>query len=186
MRPFPVADVPFLLVGIASVGLAYAGFYYLNAWLFENSEFARHVNWIFLPAAVRMVAVLVFGWAGVVGLFIGSIAVIPEVVQADLVHAATLAILSSVPALVAARSVQRLLDVPANLAGITGKQLLCFGIAGGLANSFVHTLYFAWREGSLEALQGFTPMFIGDTVGTLIMLYAGAILLRRMRMPPAP
>ncbi|MFD0668624.1 hypothetical protein ACT80S_12970 [Ramlibacter sp. MAHUQ-53] len=185
MRLASAADLPFLLVGIASAGLAYAGLYHLNAWLFDHSEFTRHINWIFLPAAVRMVAVLVFGWAGVAGLFIGSISVIPEIVQSDFLHAATLATLSSVPALLAARAVQRLLDVPASLAGVTGKQLLCFGVAGGLANSVAHTLYFAWRAGSLEPLQGFTPMLVGDTVGTLLMLYAGAILLRGVRVPPA-
>ncbi len=185
MRFPSAADLPFILVGITFAALGYAGLYHLNGWLFEHAEFAQHINWIFLPAAARMVAVLVFGWAGVAGLFIGSISVIPELVQSEFVHAVTLATLSSVPALAAARFVQRLFDVPADLGGITAKQLLCFGFAGGLANSASHTAYFAWRAGSLEPLQGFTPMFVGDTVGTLLMLYAGAILLRGVRVPPA-
>ena len=56
-----------------------------------------------------------------------------------------------------------------------------FGLAGGLVNSLVHTLYFAGREGNLEPFHGFVPMFVGDSIGTLIVLYVGAISLRHFR-----
>ncbi len=185
MRGVPALDLSHLALGLAFAGLGYAGLYHLNGWLFQQAAITDHISWIFLPAAVRMVAVLVFGWVGVAGLFIGSISVIPDLVQSDLGQALTLATLSSVPALLAARAVQRFLGVSATLAGISGRQLLCFGLAGGLANSVSHSLYFAWRAGSVEPLAGVGPMFVGDTVGTLVMLYAGALLLRGVRTPPA-
>ncbi len=173
------------LAGVAVSALGYALFYEVNDWLFSQVKVSNHVSWIFLPAAVRMISVLMFGWAGVLGLFIGSVFVIPDVFQAEPVHALSLACLSSVPSLLAARFVQHATGVGDDLAGMTGKHLLVFGLAGGLANSLVHTVYFAGYHGNLEPVHGFVPMFVGDTIGTLLMLYAGAIALRQLKPPVA-
>jgi hypothetical protein len=100
-------------------------------------------------------------------------------------HVLALATLSSVPSLLAARLVQRALQIGHDLAGMTGRQLLVFGLAGGVTSSLVHTLYFVGREGSLAPFHGFVPMFVGDSMGTLLMLYAGAIGLRRIRQAPS-
>jgi len=132
-----------------------------------------------------MLSVLMFGWAGVAGLFFGSLAVILDVFQTEPVHALSLASLSSVPSLLAARFVQKAIQVGDDLAGMTGKHLLVFGLAGGLANSLLHTVYFAGYQGNLEPVHGFVPMFVGDSIGTLLMLYAGAIALRHFRAPAA-
>lgn len=169
------------MAGALLAGLGYVFFYELNAWLFSQVQVTENVSWVFLPAAIRMLAVLLFEWAGVAGLFLGSIAVILGLFTEQPVHALTLATLSSVPSLVTARVVQRSLGITANLGGMTGRHLLVFGLAGGLVNSLVHTLYFAGREGSLEPFHGFVPMFVGDSIGTLIVLYAGAICVRRFR-----
>ncbi len=171
------------MAGAATAALAYALFFELNDWLFSLAAVSENISWVFLPAAVRMIAVLMFGWAGVLGLFVGSLTVIWDQVIDEPAHAVSLALLSSVPSLLAARFVQRALGIGADLGGMTGRHLLGFGLAGGLANSLVHTIYFASRAGSLEPLQGFVPMFVGDSVGTLIMLYLGALLLRRIRLP---
>jgi hypothetical protein len=173
------------LVGAVTTALAYSLFFFANDWLFQIARVSDHISWVFLPAAIRMLAILMFGWAGVVGLFIGSLAVIWDLMLEEPAHALTLAVLSSVPSMLAARFVQRAIGIGADLAGMTGRHLLCFGLAGGLLNSLVHTVYFATREGSLGPLHGFVPMFVGDTLGTLIVLYLGALALRRVRVPVA-
>lgn len=177
-------DPTLFLIGSVSSAIGYASLYEFNSWLFARASFSEHISWVFLPAAVRMLAVLLFGWAGVVGLFIGSIAVIQPILETDPVRAVVLALLSSLPSLVAARLVQSALAVPATLSGITGRQLLLFALAGGLANSLLHTLYFAWRSSSVATLEGFVPMFVGDTLGSLLLLYAAALALRLVK--PAP
>ena len=174
------------LVGVVTTTLAYSLFYLLNGWLFHIARVSDTISWVFLPAAIRMLAVLMFGWAGVLGLFIGSMAVIWHLVIDDPAHAFILALLSSLPSMLAARFVQNAIAIGADLAGMTGRHLLSFGLAGGLVNSLVHTVYFATREGSLGPLHGFVPMFVGDTLGTLIVLYLGAVALRRVRIPAAP
>ncbi len=166
-----------------SSALAYVAFYFLNGWLFSTFAVTENIAWIFLPAAIRMVAVLLSGWAGVVGLFVGSLAVIIPTLLADPAHALILATLSSVPSFYAARLVLWLRGIPGNLAGMTGRDLLSLGLAGGLVNSTVHTLYFMLRAESMQPLSGLVPMFVGDAIGTVAMLYLGAMMLRRIRLP---
>lgn len=173
-----------LVGGALATALAYIGLYHLNGWLFSHAMINENVSWVFLPAAVRMLAVLLFGWAGVAGLFAGSVLVVPDYVLAEPVRCVTLGVLSSFPALVAARWVQQRLQVPLDLGGMRPRHLMWFGLAGGLANSLGHTLYFMLEKGSLDPLAGFVPMFAGDTAGTLLTIYAVAFLLRGVRLPP--
>lgn len=44
----------------------------LNEWLFSSLEFVRGVNWIYLPAGVRLLCTLLFAEAGAAGLLIVS------------------------------------------------------------------------------------------------------------------
>ena len=50
------------------------GLFALNGWLFDRLAFSEQVSWIFLPAALRMIAVLLAGWVGALGIFLGSVA----------------------------------------------------------------------------------------------------------------
>ncbi len=172
------------ILGAAGVAVAYLTFYKFNDWLFNQVKVSDFVSWVFLPAAIRMLSVLLLGWAGVLGLFLGSLAAISPLVSEAPAHALTLATLSSVPSLLAARLVHRLGGIPLDLAGRQARHLLMFGLAGGLANSAVHTVYFVLSEQSPAAFNNFVPMFIGDSIGTLIFLYAGALVLRRIAPPP--
>lgn len=168
------------LAGMAVVAVAYVLCFKLNEWMFSTAKVSDYISWVFLPAAIRMLAVMLLGWAGVAGLYLGSLAQLGAMLESDPVRALVIAGISSVPCLLAARLVQRALRVPGDLAGMTGRQLLVFALAGGVANSGAHSLYFSLEAGSLEPLSGFLPMFVGDTLGTLIVLYVGALLLSRL------
>jgi hypothetical protein len=171
------SSVLHFFAGMAAVALLYVLVFKLNAWLFSVARVTDHISWIFLPAAIRMLAVMLLGWAGVAGLYIGSLSLLGSMFEFDPVGALIVAGLSSVPCLIAARLVQRLLKVSSDLAGLTGRQLLIFGLAGGFLSSMGHTLYFAYAAQSLAPVEGFLPMFVGDTLGTFIVLYLGALIL---------
>ena len=173
------------LPGAALAALGYAALYHVNAAVFDGPlRMSDHISWVFLPAAVRMVAVLLVGWVGVLGLFAGTLITLGSMLGSDLPHALMLATLSSVPPLLAARSLQRLLPVRADLDGMTGRQLLYFGLGGAAASSLAHTAYFALRAGSLGPLDGLVPMFGGDTAGTVLVLYLAALMLRHRQLRP--
>ena len=44
----------------------------LNELLFTRLEFARGINWIYLPAGMRLLCILLFAEAGAIGLLIAS------------------------------------------------------------------------------------------------------------------
>ncbi len=121
-----------------------------------------------------MISVFIFGWAGVLGLFIGSI-ITNEVEMSS--YVVYLAIISSLAPMFAKRTCQWCFNIPRTLEGLTGKQLLVFAIAGAVANSLFSSLYFHFTDG-MDTLNSFFPMFVGDLLGTLIILYFSKGLLR--------
>jgi len=44
----------------------------INEWLFTQFEFARGINWIYLPAGIRLLCTLLFAEAGAIGLLLVS------------------------------------------------------------------------------------------------------------------
>jgi len=178
------SSVLHFFAGMAAVALVYVLVFKLNAWLFSVAKVTDHISWIFLPAAIRMLAVMLLGWAGVAGLYIGSLSLLGSMFEFDPLGALIVAGLSSVPCLIAARVVQHLLKVDRDLAGLTGRQLLIFGLAGGFLSSMGHTLYFAYAAQSLAPVEDFVPMFVGDTLGTFIVLYLGALVINRLLPRP--
>ena len=178
------SSVLHFFAGMAAVALLYVLVFTLNAWMFSVARVSDHISWIFLPAAIRMLAVMLLGWSGVAGLYVGSLSLLGSMFEFDPLGALIVAGLSSVPCLLAARLVQRLFRVRTDLAGMTGRQLLVFGVAGGFLSSGFHTLYFVYAAQSLDPVDGFIPMFVGDTLGTFIVLYLGALVINRL-VPPA-
>ena len=60
----------FKAIGVA---IAWTLLFKLNMWLFKSLEVNQFVSWVFLPAFIRILSVLLFGWAAVVGLIVGAI-----------------------------------------------------------------------------------------------------------------
>ena len=58
----------------------------------------------------------------------------------------------------------------ASLVNLTPGRLLLLVLAYSLANPLLQHLYFAW-SGQQDLLRGFLAMFIGDLLGTLIVIY---------------
>jgi len=55
---------------IAGVAITWLIFFKLNAFIFASFEKSPFVNLVFIPAGVRLIAVLVFDELGVLGLFL--------------------------------------------------------------------------------------------------------------------
>ena len=73
--PFHAAMVVFTMVLFVAT-LA------LNEWLFSGLEFVKGINWIYLPAGVRLLSTLLFGASGIstpntFAFFIASTAAVP-------------------------------------------------------------------------------------------------------------
>jgi hypothetical protein len=151
--------------------LLFAAMLVLNEWMFRALEFTRGINYVYLPAGMRLVCTLLFGEAGAVGLLLASWAASFLVFfpgQFDRPFA------GGIIAAVAPYSVYRIAraqyGLHASLENLTPRRLLVLVLAYSLASPLVHHLYFA-LQGQQHLLRSFFAMFIGDLNGTLIVIY---------------
>jgi len=153
----------------------------LNELLFTRLEFASGINWIYLPAGVRMLCTLLFGGAGAIGLLLVSWAVcflyfFPD----DMIRSFIGGILASAAPYLVYRIMQRHWGLLATLQNLTPKRLLICSLAFSLASPLLHHLWFAFAEPERPLLSGFLVMATGDFVGTMIVLYTAKFILMRV------
>lgn len=165
-----------LLAGL--VALLWVLLFALNHWIFSVTEVSSFISWIFLPAALRMLAVMACDWAGAVGLFAGALVTNQTDPTGGFGDGVVLAFLSATGPLLAFWFCTKLLNLSTDLSGLTAKQLLVFALTGALLNAVPHNIYFYLSERTSSPIEGLVPMLAGDLVGTLIMLYAASLALR--------
>ena len=144
---------------------------WLNDWLFRRLEFAPGINWIYLPAGMRLLCTLLFAEAGAVGLLLVSWLVsfvffFPH----DPERAFMGGIIAAAAPYAVYRGASRFYGFEASLHNLTPGRLLVLAVAYAIASPLLHHLWFAWR-GQGDLVHGFFAMFIGDLSGTLIVLY---------------
>jgi hypothetical protein len=166
---------------IVGVGLLWLFSYRLNEWLFPALQFSANVSWIFLPAALRVLAVLMFSWRGALGLFLGSWLTYMPHMGGNVVNSLALCTVSALAPLVAVWFTGWCLKVRADLQGLNFRQLAILCCAGAFVSAFAHTLLFMYQSGNLELFRGFFPMFAGDLLGTLLVVYAAHFAMRLWR-----
>lgn len=161
---------------ILVIALLWVALFRLNNWLFTATSISQHINWIFLPAALRMVSVLLFGATGAIGLILGAL--VTSDTEGNVIDAIALATLSGLCPYISVAICTHLFKLPHDLGGLTAKQLLGFAIAGGVISVLTHHLYFYSRLHVAYFLDGAGPMLIGDIAGALILLYAVNVCIR--------
>lgn len=170
------------VLGMLASGLLvvflWTGLFYLNEWLFSAVSVSSVINWVFLPAAIRMLAVMALGWVGVVGLFIGALLTTDIVMHSGWHDAILIASLSALGPLVAVRACKRWLGVSDDLSGLRPSQLATFSLAGAVCNVVPHNIYFFFSGHRSDIFSGMVPMLVGDLLGTLVILYVASLALK--------
>lgn len=177
---------------LQSVGTAVAWvlLFHLNEYLFGAFDLAKVlISWVFLPAAVRLLSVMLFGWRGALGLWLGTLLTNGASYEGLSLMSLTVATLSALGPLVAVYVAMRWLRVPLNLRGLTASELTVFAVVGALCNVVPHNLFF-WSIGMTSSpFGGLVPMFIGDLLGTVLVLYTlrfALVTLERFVRFPTP
>ena len=122
-----------LLMMTATI-ILFLGALALNELLFARLEFVRGVNWIYLPAGIRLLCTLLFGEAGAIGLLLVSWAVcffyfFPD----DVIRSFMGGILASAAPYLVYRIMQRHAGMAPTLKNLTPARLLWCAVA--FANS---------------------------------------------------
>jgi len=148
-------------------------FYHLSTDVLAYFAFNDEAFWIFLPAGVRLVAVILFGWVGVLGVFIGSVLTPDDV---PLTHVLLLSAVSALSPKLALISGRRLLHLSPTLASLTPFHLVVLALMASCYNALmrvglIHLL------GNSQRVFNLLPMFVGDLVGTFLIFYLCLALL---------
>jgi len=160
----------FLFEAVISAAL-YLAFFYFNQFITASLEDARGVNWIFLPAGIRIFITLILDYSGALGLAIASLLInYIGFYDLDLISTTGIAVICGVAPLLGRHFVIHNLKVQADLSNISLKQLLMIIIAYSLLSSGLHQLWFAARGLDSGSWSHFMAMFCGDVVGSILLV----------------
>ncbi len=167
-----------LLVGLAM--LLYLALFELNAWALTSLEHAPGVNWIFLPAGLRVFLVLILGAPGALGLVLGTWAI-------DLLRGAPWTtglflngLVSGLMPWLLRLGLERLRLFPHDLRDLHWPALSRYVLLYALLNALAHQT--AWQLTGWRASLVWVdiwPMVVGDLAGALIVIGLWRLLLQR-------
>lgn len=161
----------------------FVGFFQLNDWLFSIFKYSEGISWVFLPAGFRVILVLVMGFPGALGLVLGSWFIDRELFSHSSV---TLAFLNGVvggltPWLVLKYQIHRQWLSP-QLQSLNVLQLLNMTLIFAATSALTHQMVWLLLERPhLNIWVDIWPMFVGNAVGALLMLYGFKFVLDRVR-----
>jgi hypothetical protein len=152
---------------------AFAAMLAANEWLFTKLEFVPGINWIYLPAGMRLPCILLFGNAGAIGLLLlSSLVCFFYFFPDDHLRAFMGGVLATAAPYLANRIAQQVFGLRASLSNLSPARLLACIILCSIASPLLHHIRFALQGRTENLLRGFMAMFIGDLNGTLIVVYS--------------
>ena len=175
------------MAGFLVSALAYAALFYFNNWIAGHLSYGLGVNWIYLPAGLRLFLTLIFGLSGAIGIAITSflISYFGEF-PPDLTTCLGVGLISGFAPYLARIFVVSNVHISPDLSGLTLQKLMACILIYALLSAGLHQWWFSLR-GLDEAgsLNHFFVMFIGDVIGTLLLIilikYSLDLLKRRVR-----
>lgn len=158
-------------IEIAISALAYLVLFYLNQFIAEPLEQARGINWIFLPAGVRIFLTLIFALKGAIGLALASLVInFFGFYEYDLTTIIGIAIICGLAPLLGRYFVIHNLKVLPDLSNLSYQQILLSIITYSLLSSGLHQAWFATRGLESGSWGHFYVMFLGDVIGSILFI----------------
>jgi hypothetical protein len=173
-------------VGFLISALSYSILFYLNDWLTSNLVFGLGVNWIYLPAGLRLFLTLVFAMSGAVGIAVASFLIcwfgdFPQ----DLTTCLGVGFISGLAPYMARIFVVANVRLAADLDDLNLQKLIFCILINAALSSGLHQWWYQVRGlNDAGTLNHFFVMFIGDVFGTVLLIAVikcGLDLLRKTR-----
>jgi hypothetical protein len=144
----------------------------INEWIFSHSEFVRGINWVYLPAGARLLCILLFGGSGALGVLIASwIASFYYFFPDDFIRAFAGGIIGTVAPYTVYLTARQVFGLRVSLVNLTTRRLLICIVTYAAASAGLHHVWFALQGNTDGLLKGLAVMFVGDLIGTLIVIY---------------
>jgi hypothetical protein len=168
----PLQRLPRDLAVVAGIAVLWVGLYWLNDWAFHFLEKTQAANWIFLPAALRLIAVLVWGVPGALGLWLGALVTSSQVFGNWTPAVLIASPMSALAPLLAVTIMRGPLGLKPDLGGLSIGDLTQLAIANATCSAMLHSLVFLALNDPKANPSDILVMLLGDLFGTLVVLYA--------------
>ncbi len=167
LRPFVAKQ----LLVISVIAVAWFVTFRLNSWVFGATEHTSVASWVFLPAAFRPLAILMFEEVGAIGLVLGGYFTVYGTARGDNFHEIMLSVVSGITPLFAVLLGKWLFDIPRDLAGLRAGHIIVLSVSCATANAIVLNGYM-WASGHLHGdFIQIATVFVGDVTGAAIVLF---------------
>jgi hypothetical protein len=160
------------LFEFAISSLSYLILFYVNDWLTAHLSYGLGVNWIYLPAGLRLFLTLVFGLPGALGITFSSFLLcFYGVFQQDLVTCIGVALISGFAPYLARIFVLSNMQLESDLSNLNLQKLMICILLFALFSAGLHQSWF-----SIMGLEGagtmhhFLVMLLGDILGSLLLI----------------
>jgi hypothetical protein len=165
---------------------AYTLLFYINSWITTELVFGLGVNWIYLPAGLRLFLTLIFGLPGAIGIAIAStlISYYGEL-SSDLAICIGTGLISGFAPYLARIFVFSNVKLESDLSNLNLQKLLLCIVIYALMSAGLHQYWYATV--GLEntgSVNHFAVMAIGDVMGSILLIAlikSGLDLLGRFR-----
>lgn len=170
---------------IALTVVVYLAMVATNEWLFTDFELTDGAFWIYLPAGVRLIFTLMFGGIGALGIFIAAlIATRIYYFPYDFISSIADATACAIGPYIIYRFMAYRFNLRNGcLQNLTPSMLLGCSVAFAFANSVLQHSWLIPMGYTVQPYNSLIVMFIGDLLGTLIVLYTIKVLLHWFSKP---
>jgi hypothetical protein len=158
-------------------------FFELNGWVFANFAYEEGISWVFLPAGFRVILVLVLGIPGALGLVLGSWFIDSALFSADSWLLPFLnGLVSGLTPWLVMKYLQHQGWLASHIMSMTAQALLQMTLIFSAASAISHQLlWWLLERPKTNIWVDVWPMFIGNALGALLMLYGFKFALDRIR-----
>lgn len=160
------------ICGFFISALAYALLFYANDWLTKSLVFSFGVNWIFLPAGLRLFLTLIFGLPAALGIALSSFLIsyygyFPE----DLFVCIGTGLISGFAPYFARVLLLKNIQLAPDLSDLSMPKLIICILVFAILSAGAHQLWFS-ASGFEDSgsLNYFMVMFIGDVLGSVLLI----------------
>jgi hypothetical protein len=165
------------IVVSGAIALTWLTVFKVNMWLFSHLALTEYIHWIFLPAGFRLIAVLLFGLRGALGLMLGAYLTLSGGSTDDLSHEILLSVSSGLAPLLAVMFCQRLFTIRNDLAGLNAWHVIVLSVSCAVTNSVVLSSLL-WAIDTQQAdFIAIMAIFVGDVIGAAVVIGAIALIL---------
>jgi len=161
-----------VFIGFLISVLAYTFLFYANNWLTSELIFSLGVNWIYLPAGLRLFLTLIFGLPGALGIALASFLIS---YQGDFPHDLVLCIgiglVSGFAPYIARIFVLSNVRLAPDLSDLNFQKLIVCILIYAFLSAGLHQWWFSTMSlNNTGGINHLSVMFIGDVLGSLLLI----------------